>query len=68
MTGPELRALRLRLGYSLTALALYTGTTVSTICRYQSGALQIPELFARLMVLLRPRKPGKAPHPRRQKK
>ncbi len=56
MTGPELRALRLRLGYSLTALALYTGTAVSTICRYQSGELEIPEVYERLMHLLRPRK------------
>lgn len=45
MTGPELRALRLRLGYSLTALAKETGVTVPTICRYQSGVLTIPKAF-----------------------
>lgn len=55
MTGPELRALREAKGYSLTALAEATGVNVSTICRYQSGALAIPRTFELAIRQLRKR-------------
>lgn len=43
MTGPEFRSLRLRMGVSLTQLAAILGVTVSTVCRYQSGAIVVPD-------------------------
>jgi transcriptional regulator with XRE-family HTH domain len=57
VTGAELRALRLRLGYSLTKLAEVTGVSVSTVCRYQSGDQVIPKAYA-LAVMSLPKVKG----------
>ena len=56
MTGEDLRALRERLGRSLTELAEETGKDVSTICKYQNGSRPIPVTFERLVLKLRARR------------
>jgi predicted transcriptional regulator len=55
MTGPELRQIREDKGYSLTALARVLDVSVTTICRYQSGALTIPRAVALAVKSLRRR-------------
>lgn len=52
MTGPEFRTLRLRMGISLTQLAIILRVVVSTICRYQSGALTVTDKVKARMLRL----------------
>ncbi len=62
MTAEELKALRARLGLSLVdmsremGIAGASGKSVSTLCRYLNGKLEIPEWFARGVQRLRPRR------------
>lgn len=59
MTGHDLKVIREKLGLSLSELAAETGVSRASITSYQSGRRPIPEVFARLVVKLRPKR--KAP-------
>lgn len=56
MTGSELKALRLRLGYSISEMAAALAVSPSTVCRWQSGDSKISRRTATAVLTLRPKK------------
>ncbi len=52
MTGPELKALRNKLGLSLAQAAKQVGVSVSTWCRWENGTTPVPRLAATVFKLM----------------
>lgn len=52
MTGQEVRRLRARLGLYQTELAAKLGVHTVTVCRWETGVVNISEPAARLLALL----------------
>ena len=49
MTGAELRALRQRLGWTQEQLGAAVNKTDRTVHRWESGAIAVPDLVARIV-------------------